>query len=147
MYPKTAHLSIFLTIFLQIKKFFRLGLYTSEKLCYNTRGCEVELPITYAPVAQLDSASDSDSEGRWFESSRAYQNKSTCFRRCFCFYLARNFTYWGQVNGPCPKALPVEKRSYGANTPTQPLLHLFSIHGQKKSFRPYPIFFDSFIKI
>ena len=26
----------------------------------------------YAPVAQLDSASDSDSEGRWFESSRAY---------------------------------------------------------------------------
>ena len=27
-----------------------------------------------ARVAQLDSASDSDSEGRWFESSRAYQN-------------------------------------------------------------------------
>ena len=26
------------------------------------------------PVAQLDRASDSDSEGRWFESSRAYQN-------------------------------------------------------------------------
>ena len=28
----------------------------------------------YAPVAQLDSACDSDSQGRWFESSRAYQN-------------------------------------------------------------------------
>ncbi len=28
----------------------------------------------YVPVAQLDRASDSDSEGRWFESSRAYQN-------------------------------------------------------------------------
>ena len=30
----------------------------------------------YAPVAQLDRVSDSDSEGRWFESSRAYQVKS-----------------------------------------------------------------------
>ncbi len=29
----------------------------------------------YAPVAQLDRVSDSDSEGRWFESSRAYQQK------------------------------------------------------------------------
>ena len=29
--------------------------------------------IKYVPVAQLDRASDSDSEGRWFESSRAYQ--------------------------------------------------------------------------
>ena len=28
----------------------------------------------FAPVAQLDRVSDSDSEGRWFESSRAYQN-------------------------------------------------------------------------
>ena len=28
----------------------------------------------YAPVAQLDRALDSDSKGRWFESSRAYQN-------------------------------------------------------------------------
>ena len=30
--------------------------------------------VRYAPVAQLDSACDSDSQGRWFESSRAYQN-------------------------------------------------------------------------
>ena len=29
-----------------------------------------------APVAQLDRVSDSDSEGRWFESSRAYQYQS-----------------------------------------------------------------------
>ena len=28
----------------------------------------------HAPVAQLDRALDSDSKGRWFESSRAYQN-------------------------------------------------------------------------
>lgn len=30
-----------------------------------------------APVAQLDRALDSDSKGRWFESSRAYQ-KNRC---------------------------------------------------------------------
>ena len=29
-----------------------------------------------APVAQLDRALDSDSKGRWFESSRAYHEKS-----------------------------------------------------------------------
>ena len=28
----------------------------------------------HAPVAQLDRVTDSDSVGRWFESSRAYQN-------------------------------------------------------------------------
>ena len=28
----------------------------------------------YAPVAQLDRVTDSDSVGHWFESSRAYQN-------------------------------------------------------------------------
>ncbi len=28
----------------------------------------------HAPVAQLDRALDSDSKGRWFESSRAYHN-------------------------------------------------------------------------
>ena len=30
--------------------------------------------VEYAPVAQLDRALDSDSKGRWFESSRAYQD-------------------------------------------------------------------------
>ena len=30
--------------------------------------------IEYAPVAQLDRVTDSDSVGHWFESSRAYQN-------------------------------------------------------------------------
>ena len=44
--------------------------------------------IPFAPVAQLDRVSDSDSEGRWFESSRAYFPQSLCFRRVagvFCF--------------------------------------------------------------
>ena len=31
----------------------------------------------HAPVAQLDRALDSDSKGRWFESSRAYHNVET----------------------------------------------------------------------
>ena len=30
------------------------------------------LPVKYAPVAQLDRASDSDSEGRWFDSGQAH---------------------------------------------------------------------------
>ena len=30
--------------------------------------------VKYVPVAQLDRALDSDSKGRWFESSRAYQS-------------------------------------------------------------------------
>ncbi len=34
--------------------------------------------IEYAPVAQLDRVSDSDSEGRWFESSRAYHVGMDC---------------------------------------------------------------------
>ena len=29
----------------------------------------------YVPVAQLDRVSDSDSEGRWFESSRVHEEK------------------------------------------------------------------------
>ena len=32
----------------------------------------------YAPVAQLDRVTDSDSVGRWFESSRAYQIPKSC---------------------------------------------------------------------
>ena len=32
--------------------------------------------VKYAPVAQLDRVSDSDSEGRAFESHRAYQKKT-----------------------------------------------------------------------
>ena len=33
--------------------------------------------VKYAPVAQLDRVSDSDSEGRKFESCRAYQKDVT----------------------------------------------------------------------
>lgn len=48
------------------------------KICYTIERCVRGLSLAgtteYAPVAQLDRALDSDSKGRWFESSRAYQN-------------------------------------------------------------------------
>ena len=37
----------------------------------------------HAPVAQLDRALDSDSKGRWFESSRAYQMNESRFSNYF----------------------------------------------------------------
>ena len=47
------------------------------KICYTIERCVRGLSLAgtteYAPVAQLDRALDSDSKGRWFESSRAYQ--------------------------------------------------------------------------
>ncbi len=42
------------------------------------------------PVAQLDRASDSDSEGRWFESSRAYQAGPGADSRSGLFNFPRN---------------------------------------------------------
>ena len=53
----------------------------TEKICYTiercVRGLSLAGTIKYAPVAQLDRALDSDSKGRWFESSRAYQMNAT----------------------------------------------------------------------
>ena len=50
----------------------------TEKICYtierHVSGISLAGTIKYAPVAQMDRALDSDSKGRWFESSRAYQN-------------------------------------------------------------------------
>ena len=51
----------------------------TEKIWYTieryVRGRSLAGTIKYAPVAQLDRALDSDSKGRWFESSRAYQSR------------------------------------------------------------------------
>ena len=67
--------------------------------------------LVSAPVAQLDRASDSDSEGRWFDSSRAYQKETP---------PAGGVSFWvplpmslhplalkcsGEVNSPCAKVL------------------------------------------
>ena len=50
----------------------------TEKICYTIERCVRGLSLAgtteYAPVAQLDRALDSDSKGRWFESSRAYHS-------------------------------------------------------------------------
>ena len=65
----------------------------TEKICYtierHVSGISLAGTIKYAPVAQLDRALDSDSVGRWFESSRAYQKPSQtyCLRR---FLYAKN---------------------------------------------------------
>ena len=77
--------------------FFQETLYTGRKICYSIGRCPEGVsfeaaPVTgngYAPVAQLDRALDSDSKGRWFESSRAYQKPSQtiCLRR---FLYAKN---------------------------------------------------------
>ena len=45
--------------------------------------CKLNTANSYAPVAQLDRVSDSDSGGRAFESHQAYQKKH---RLCRCFF-------------------------------------------------------------
>ena len=74
-------LSNFLTIFAGIKIFCKERLYMTEKICYtierHVSGISLAGTIKYAPVAQLDRALDSDSKGRWFESSRAYHKVAT----------------------------------------------------------------------
>ena len=53
----------------------------------NFKSCAIILYAVkrYAPVAQLDRVTDSDSVGRWFDSSRAYQNAPACFKRVLSF--------------------------------------------------------------
>ncbi len=54
----------------------------------------------YPPVAQLDSAADSDSEGRGFESLRADQKRQTCFSGLFVSFLSHeqsNIMYFGAI--------------------------------------------------
>ncbi len=55
-----------------------------------------------APVAQLDRASDSDSEGRWFDSSRAYQKNTICLKDKWCFLFGdpQIENLWGVINFP-----------------------------------------------
>ena len=61
--------------------FWLKGLAKREKLCY-TNTC------TNLPVAQLDSASDSDSEGQRFESVRVGQTKKgACPPFCLVYLI------------------------------------------------------------
>lgn len=60
------------------------GLAISKGVWYNSFRCQKDSK-NYAPVAQLDSATDSDSVGHWFESSRAYQSESPVFTGLYFF--------------------------------------------------------------
>ena len=52
--------------------------HENNAYCVRIKGVLLSQRITkYAPVAQLDRVTDSDSVGRWFESSRAYHNVET----------------------------------------------------------------------
>ena len=62
-----------------------------------------DVVTSFAPVAQLDRASDSGSEGWGFESLRAYHKNNHTFR-CGYFYAYReDFTYPAEVNSACAK--------------------------------------------
>ena len=67
----------------------------TEKICYTIERCVRGLSLAgtteYAPVAQLDRALDSDSKGRWFESSRAYQRKP-CNRNGYRVFIFSEYT-------------------------------------------------------
>ena len=61
---------------------YRKRLYIFWNLCYT----DSVLKIQYAPVVQLDRASDSDSEDRRFESCRACQKQASPLGdACFCY--------------------------------------------------------------
>ena len=56
------------------------------------------LNLIFAFVAQLDRASDSDSEGRWFDSSRARQKTDNTDILCLCFLLQYHINSGKMVN-------------------------------------------------
>ena len=72
--------------------YFRKSVDSESVLCYNKARVkrQIMFPIyIYPPVAKLDIAADSDSEGRGFESLRAGQEKTALGRhfRPFCAVL------------------------------------------------------------
>ena len=67
--------------------FFQKGVAFFLQVCYND-----VVKISYLPVAQLDSASDSDSEGRRFESFRVGQKRTKQTLRSF-FIQAAGLAY------------------------------------------------------
>ena len=69
----------------------------------------------YLPVAQLDSASDSDSEGRRFESFRAGQEKATKFCRFFSYIRLRRVICTSCVICPSDVVCVSRVESYKAN--------------------------------
>ena len=64
--------------------FFKKALAIYQKSCYNVQRA-IAPYIRFLPVAQLDSASDSDSEGQRFESAWVGQKINTGHRPVFIF--------------------------------------------------------------
>ena len=63
--------------------------HKNNAYCVRIKGVLLSQRITkYAPIAQLDRVTDSDSVGRWFESSRAYQKPSQTCRLIRFLYVA-----------------------------------------------------------
>ena len=90
-----------------------------------------------APVAQLDRASDSGSEGWGFESLRAYHKNNHTFRCGYFYGYREDFTCPAEVNSACTKGL-----AFGQNTCTaqkrrgpegrfSEMLYLFRMHMPK----------------
>ena len=76
--------------------FFEKGVAFLEQVCYND-----VVKISYLPVAQLDSASDSDSEGRRFESFRVGQKGgSRVAASPFCSFLSSLFVFLFSLRSP-----------------------------------------------
>ena len=75
---------------------FAAGQTDNNKTLCSTERCKTKYFIC-ASVAQLDRASDSDSEGRWFDSSQAHQKTPQKILRSFCFidllFRKRRFDY------------------------------------------------------
>ena len=81
----------------------------------------------YVPVAQLDRASDSDSEGRRFESCRAYHGVASCaqsradvHKLYVCSFL-------------CSAAPPLQFACFARKLPYAPHGHDFLVQGQEQS--------------
>ena len=73
-------MSIILGVSDRVITFFEKILEMLIAVCYNTA-------VIYLPVAQLDSASDSDSEGRRFESFRVGQKIDKFQQELVDFYF------------------------------------------------------------
>ena len=76
---------------------FAAGQTDNNRTLCSTERCKTKYFIC-ASVAQLDRASDSDSEGRWFDSSQAHQKTPQKILRSFCFisllFRKRRFGLW-----------------------------------------------------
>ena len=108
---------------------------TNNHLCYiNLAVCK-----THGPVAQLDRVSDSDSEGRAFESRRVRQKKHLQNRRCFFVSEILGFGFEAECNQQSEKDSCRNTTSRGtqaAGESAKPSFFLNSLHGTLSQSMP-----------